>query len=84
MKKLLSILLCLCVALSAQSWFVFSAALYQRYNQKLENVLTFVEHQTDAVDLDRCINTGVMSAKYASSLSAWKVSSFSPALPTAR
>ena len=57
-------ILFLCTALSLQSYCLFSAALYERYNDRLENILTYVESNTDAEDLAVCIESGVTSPAY--------------------
>ena len=57
-------ILCLCVLLSAQSYLLFSSALYVRYNTFLGNILTYVENNADTADLAECIETGIPSEEY--------------------
>ena len=51
------------VLLAASYAFVFSS-LYGRYNAKLEDIITFVEHIVDADDLRVCLETKTPSEKY--------------------
>lgn len=59
-----ALLLSLCVLLSVSSYLVFSSTLYAECDSKLDNVITYVENNTDADDLGRCVQTGKASAKY--------------------
>lgn len=54
----------LCALLSIQSYLLFSSALYRRYNDRLKNILAYVEKNTDAADLAVCIKSGVTSPAY--------------------
>ena len=64
MRGCIVFILCLCVILSAQSYLLFTAALYQRYNDRLEFILDHVESTADADDLAECVRTGVPSEHY--------------------
>ena len=55
----------LCLVLSIQSYLMVSAALYQRYNGRLKDILVYVENHLDLEDLQECIRTGVPSQAYA-------------------
>ena len=57
-------LLLLCILLTAQSYLQFSVALYGQSQQRLENVIEYVESQLDKDDLRVCINTRTTSEKY--------------------
>lgn len=54
----------LCFLLSIQSYLTYSKSLYKRYDDKLENVLNYIEHQIDMDDLYQCVITGEKSEKY--------------------
>lgn len=54
----------LCILLSLLTNRLFSAALYDRYQDQLENILTYVEHNIDADDLEECLKTGEPSETY--------------------
>ena len=54
----------LCLLLSIQSYLMVSRALYARYEEQLANALTYLEHNIDADDMQRCIETGIPSEKY--------------------
>ena len=56
--------LTLCILLSALSYFVFSRGLHSQYNQRLSEVVTYIEHHIDADDLRKCMETGEHSEKY--------------------
>ena len=56
--------LTLCILLSALSYYVFSGVLHRQYNQRLAEVVTYIEHHIDADDLRDCMETGVPSEKY--------------------
>ncbi len=60
---ILSVLL-LCVLLSVPCYLLFSSALYRQYDARLGNVLSYVEHRTDADDLRQCIRSGQPSESY--------------------
>lgn len=57
-------LIALVVLLSIVSYFVLSSSVFQRYDTKLRDVITYVEHNVDADDLDACIQAGTHSQKY--------------------
>ncbi len=61
----LACILVLCLFLSAAFYFPLSSALNGRYQDKLKDVLTYVEHNADADDLRACIESGVPSERYA-------------------
>ncbi len=61
----LACILVLCLLLSAAFYFPFSTALRERYQDKLTDVLTYVERQADADDLRACVESGVPSESYA-------------------
>ena len=61
----LACILVLCLLLSASFYFPLSIALRERYQDKLMDVLTYVEHQADADDLRACVESGVPSESYA-------------------
>lgn len=54
----------LCVATSLMLYLIISGTLYSQYNSRLNEVIHYVEHNTDADDLQRCVNTKVKSEKY--------------------
>ncbi len=54
----------LSIALLVISYLFISASLYSRYESKMANVITYVEHSVDADDLRTCIETGQRSEKY--------------------
>ena len=54
----------LCLLLSIQSYLMVSRALYARYEEQLANALTYLEHNIDADDMQRCIHTGAPSEKF--------------------
>lgn len=56
--------LVLSIALSVQSYILFSRALYDRYDQSLERILIHVEHNIDVDDLEQCVKTVKHSKKY--------------------
>ncbi len=58
------LVLVLVVILSVISCLVLSSAVYERYDVKLKNVITFVENNADADDLAHCVKTGTHSQKY--------------------
>ena len=55
---------CLCLILGAFFYLFFVRVLYRQYDEKLENVIRFVESNADADDLRRCLETKTASAKY--------------------
>ena len=61
---IIAFVLALCILLSLLSYKLFSAALYNRYQYQLENILTYVEHNIDADDLKSCLLTGEPSETY--------------------
>lgn len=54
----------LCLLLSIQSYLMVSRALYARYEEQLANALTYLEHNIDADDMQRCVHTGAPSEKF--------------------
>ena len=48
----------LCFMLSIQSYITYSKSLYKRYDDKLENILTYISNQIDMDDLYQCTLTG--------------------------
>ena len=52
------------ILFSIQAQYSIHKALYERYDAKLTEVLTFIESQTDNDDLMECLKTGVHSEKY--------------------
>ncbi len=58
----------LAVLLSALFSFIsyrtMSKTLYDNYNDKLTEVMTYIANNMDADDLEKCVETGVMSEKY--------------------
>ena len=56
--------LALCILLSLLTWKLFSSALYDRYQNQLEHILTYVEHSIDADDLRECMETRTVSETY--------------------
>ena len=54
----------LCFILSIQSYITYSKSLYKRYDDKLENILTYISNQIDMDDLYQCTLTGKKSEKY--------------------
>ncbi|MDO4806975.1 MAG: diguanylate cyclase [Coriobacteriales bacterium] len=57
-------LLALGAILSTLIYSTFASALYKSYDDRLNHVLEYVEHNADADDLARCIKTQTPSAKY--------------------
>ena len=55
----------MCFLLSIQSYLTYSKSLYKRYDDKLENILEYINHQIDLDDLYQCVITGDASEKYA-------------------
>ena len=53
-----------CFLLSIQSYLMVSRALYARYEEQLSNALAFLEHNIDANDMQRCVQTGVATEKH--------------------
>ena len=54
----------LCILLSLLTYKLFSAALYDRYQNHLTNILTYVAHNIDADDLKACMEAGEPSETY--------------------
>lgn len=54
----------LCVALSLQSYFMYSSWFYQVYSDELTHVITAVEGTIDVDDLRMCIETNTESPKF--------------------
>ena len=57
-------LLVLALLLGLISFGVFSSTLYGRYDSKLKDIITYVEHHADVDDLARCVETGERSDSY--------------------
>ena len=57
-------LVLLCLFLTLQSYLQFSVALYRQCQQRLDNVIQYVEEHLDKDDLRVCINTRRTSEKY--------------------
>lgn len=57
-------LLVLALLLGLISFGVFSSTLYGRYDSKLKDIITYVEHHADVDDLARCVETGERSDTY--------------------
>jgi len=58
-----ALIVVLSLMLSLYTRMAFSNALYDQYGARLRDVVTAVEHCTDADDLRTCIETGVSSPK---------------------
>ena len=56
--------LTLCILLSALSYFIFSGILHRQYQERLAEVVTYIEHHVDADDLRACLESGEHSEKY--------------------
>ena len=54
----------MCFILSLQSYLSFSKSLYQRYDDRLDNIVNYVHSQIDADDLYNCVQTKEHSEKY--------------------
>ena len=54
----------MCFILSVQSYLTFSKSLYQRYDDRLDNIVNYVHSQIDADDLYNCVQTKEHSEKY--------------------
>ena len=54
----------LAVLLAAFFYFFFVRVLYRQYDQRLDEVIRYVEHHMDADELRRCMQTGERSARY--------------------
>lgn len=54
----------MCFFLSLQSYLSFSKSLFQRYDDRLDNILNYVHSQIDADDLYNCVQTKETSEKY--------------------
>ncbi len=54
----------LSMILAMQSYFFYSRAQYQEYDERLENALDYLEHNADADDLQECLKTNQTSQKY--------------------
>ena len=57
-------LVLLCLFLTMQSYLQFSVALYRQCQQRLDNVIQYVEEHLDKDDLRVCINSKRTSEKY--------------------
>lgn len=54
----------LCILLGAFFYLFFLRVLYRQYDQKLDDVLRYVEHNLDADELRRCVDRGETSERY--------------------
>ncbi len=57
-------LVLLCLLLTMQSYLQFSVTLYRQCQQRLDNIIEYVENQLDKDDLRTCINWRRTSEKY--------------------
>ena len=57
------LIIVLSLILSIQTNYAFTDALYDQYNARLRDVVTFLEHNTDADDLRECIQNVTSSPK---------------------
>jgi diguanylate cyclase (GGDEF)-like protein len=54
----------LCGTLSIASYMLISRALYDRYNDSLANILTYINDEIDAEDMYKCFETKIRSEQY--------------------
>lgn len=54
----------LCVLLGAFFYLFFLRVLYNQYDQKLDEVIRYVEHNLDADELRRCVESGETTPRY--------------------
>ena len=54
----------MCFLLSIQAYLTYSKSMFERYDDKLDDILNYVTKQTDLDDLYECIIKGEKSEKY--------------------
>lgn len=54
----------LCVALSVATYRIFTTSMYDRYQQQMASIVTYVEDHIDHDDMSECARTFVESEKY--------------------
>lgn len=64
LAAVLLFILVLCLILSVVQYFSYSRTLYGKYEEYIENILSYTASGIDVDDLAECIRTGVESEKY--------------------
>ena len=54
----------MCFLLSIQAYLTYSRSMYERYDEKLDDILNYITNQTDLDDLYECVIKGERSEKY--------------------
>ena len=54
----------LCFVLSIMTYSTYTSSLYNSYNKRMLDILSYVDSHIDVEDLSECVDTGVESEKY--------------------